>query len=320
MKAVVTGGAGFIGSHLAMELINQGAHVSVIDNLVSGQKSRVPPLARFYQVDICSHEARRLIVRDKPDVVFHLAAQTDVKNSLLEPAYDAEVNIRGTINLLYACREAGVGKFVFASTSAVYGNLQKDCISEDDAVLPISYYGLSKWTAESYIRLFNQLFAIPYTILRFSNVYGPGQTPKGEGGVVAVFNDRIRAGNHISIHGDGRQTRDFIFVKDVVRAVMSAAGRANRQTVHVSWSTKTSINELAQTLSRIHGFDVETVHTAARKGDIRHSCLDNQKARRLLDWQPQTDLRTGLSETYAAAKNQYSGDEENEAAGTQRNV
>lgn len=309
MKAVVTGGAGFIGSHLVMELIDQGADVSVMDNLVSGQKGRVPPLARCYEVDIRSEEARRLIVRDKPDVVFHLAAQTDVQKSLLDPAYDADVNIRGTINLLHACREAGVGKFVFASTSAVYGDLQKDCLSEDDEVFPISYYGLSKWTAESYIRLFHQLYAIPYMILRFSNVYGPGQTPKGEGGVVAVFNDRIRAGNRISIHGDGEQTRDFIYVKDVVRAVITAAERSNQQTVHVSSSVKTTINELARALSQIHGSDLETIHSAARKGDIRHSCLDNQKARALLDWLPLTDLPTGLSETYAAAKNQYSGDE-----------
>jgi UDP-glucose 4-epimerase len=309
MKAVVTGGAGFIGSHLAMELIKQGAQVSVIDNLASGQKDRVPPLARFCEADIRSQEAKRLIVHDKPDVVFHLAAQTDVQKSLLDPAYDADVNIAGTVNLLSACLEAGAGKFIFASTSAVYGDLHKDRLSEDDETSPISYYGLSKLTAEAYIRLFHQLYGIPYAILRFSNVYGPGQTPKGEGGVVAVFNDRIQAGNPIAIHGDGEQTRDFIFVKDVVRAVIAAAQKSNQQTIHVSSAVTTTINELAQALSRIHGSDVETVYAAARKGDIRHSCLDNRSARSSLDWLPLTDLPTGLSETYAAAKNQHSGDE-----------
>jgi UDP-glucose 4-epimerase len=297
MKAIVTGGAGFIGSHLVEALVCQGIQVSVIDNLVSGEQRRIHPSAVLNRMDIRSNEAKDLIVREKPDVVFHLAAQTDVQKSLLDPKYDADVNVCGTINLLEACREAGGGKLIFASTSAVYGNLQKERISEENPVAPISYYGLSKWSAESYIGLFYQLYDIPYTILRFSNVYGPGQTPKGEGGVVAVFLDRIHACKPLTIHGDGEQTRDFIYVKDVVGAMLAAIERGDQQTAHVSSSNKTSINKLVSMLSRIRGADFEVVYTAARIGDIEHSCLDNSKASLLLHWQPVMDLWDGLTET-----------------------
>ncbi|RKP56231.1 NAD-dependent epimerase/dehydratase family protein [Cohnella endophytica] len=299
MKAIVTGGAGFIGSHLVEALVREGIQVSVIDNLVFGERRWIHPSVVLNRMDIRSNEAKKLILREKPDVVFHLAAQTDVQKSLLDPKYDADVNVCGTINLLEACREAGGVKLVFASTSAVYGNLQKERISEEDPVAPISYYGLSKRSAESYIRLFNQLYDIPYTVLRFSNVYGPRQTPKGEGGVVAVFLDRIQAGKPLNVHGDGEQTRDFIYVKDVVGAMLAAIERGNQETAQVSSSNKTSINKLVSMLSRIHGADLDVVHTPARKGDIEHSCLDNRKASLLLRWQPLMELGEGLTETFA---------------------
>ncbi|WP_239618250.1 NAD-dependent epimerase/dehydratase family protein [Cohnella mopanensis] len=299
MKAIVTGGAGFIGSHLVEALVHLGIQVSVMDNLVSGEQRRIHPSAAFKRMDIRSNEAKELIVREKPDVVFHLAAQTDVQKSLLDPKYDADVNVCGTINLLEALRKTGCGKLIFVSTSAVYGNVQSERISEKDPVAPISYYGLSKWSGESYIRLFYQLYDIPYTILRFSNVYGPGQTPKGEGGVIAVFLDRIHACKSLSIHGDGEQTRDFIYVKDVVGAMLAAIERGDQETAQVSSSTKTSINHLVSILSRIHGADLDVIHTPARRGDIAHSCLDNRKASLLLHWQPLIDLRDGLTDTYA---------------------
>ena len=302
MKSIVTGGAGFIGSHLIEALVCQGIKVSIIDNLVSGQLGIIHPLAVLHQMDICSKEAKDVIIRDKPDVVFHLAAQTDVQKSLLDPQYDAEVNISGTINLLEACREAKVRKLIFASTSAVYGDLQKELISEEDPVAPISYYGLSKCAAESYIRLFHQLYGSPYTILRFSNVYGPGQMAKGEGGVVAVFLDRIHRKKQLSIHGAGEQTRDFIYVKDVVRAILAAVERGDQETLQVSSSRNTSINQLVSMLSRIHGSAVDIVHTSTRKGDVKHSCLDNRKAFQLLHWQPLVHLPDGLTDTYAYSK------------------
>ncbi|MEK4064913.1 NAD-dependent epimerase/dehydratase family protein [Peribacillus sp. FSL R5-0717] len=299
MKAIVTGGAGFIGSHLVEELISNGAKVHVLDSMVSGQRDYVHPHAFIHTEDICSTEAKKIIVREKPDVVFHLAAQADVGRSIHDPQYDANVNINGTVNILEACHEASVRKVIFSSTSGVYGNLQKAFISEEDLTCPISYYGLSKLTAESYIRLFHQLYGLPYTILRYGNVYGPRQTAKGEGGVVAVFLDRIKKGMPLSIHGDGEQTRDFIYVKDIVNANIAAVNQGHQETIQVSTAQKTSVNHLLKMLTQIHGSKVNTVHTSGRTGDIKHSCLDNKKARQILKWHPKIDIFHGLSETYS---------------------
>jgi UDP-glucose 4-epimerase len=299
MKAIVTGGAGFIGSHLVEKLISNGAKVHVLDNFISGNLEYVHPHAVIHTNDICSIEAKQIILRERPDVVFHLAAQADVGRSIREPKYDANVNINGTINILEACREASVKKIIFSSTSGVYGSLQKDLISEEDVAIPISYYGLSKLTAESYIRLFYQLYGLPYTILRYGNVYGPRQTAKGEGGVVAVFLERIKKGMPLSIHGDGEQTRDFIYVKDVVQANIAAIDQGDQETIHVSTALKTSINQLSKMLIQIHGSELDTIYTCARTGDIKHSCLDNQKAHQLLNWNPKTDIFQGLIQTYS---------------------
>jgi UDP-glucose 4-epimerase len=299
MKAIVTGGAGFIGSHLVETLISDGAKVHVLDNFISGHLEYVHPHAVIHNNDICSIEAKQIILREKPDVVFHLAAQADVGRSIQEPKYDANVNINGTINILEACREASVKKIIFPSTSGVYGSLQKDLISEEDLAIPISYYGLSKLTAESYIRLFHQLYGLSYTILRYGNVYGPRQTAKGEGGVVAVFLERIKKGMPLSIHGDGEQTRDFIYVKDVVQANIASIDQGDQETFHVSTALKTSINQLSKMLIQIHGSELDTIYTCARTGDIKHSCLDNKKAHQLLSWNPKIDIFQGLIQTYS---------------------
>ncbi|MCQ6282558.1 NAD-dependent epimerase/dehydratase family protein [Bacillus sp. EB600] len=300
MKALVTGGAGFIGSHLVEELISKGAAVHVIDNLSSGYLDYVHPQAILHNADICSEEAKKLILNEKPDFVFHLAAQADVGRSIQFPRHDAGVNINGTINIIEACRESSVKKVIFASTSAVYGKLQKDLISEKDIAVPISYYGLSKLTAEAYIRLFSQLYELPYTILRYGNVYGPRQTAKGEGGVVAVFLERLKKGVPLSIHGDGEQTRDFIFVEDIVQANLAAIVRGNNETIQVSTAKSTSINQLVKILSQIHGITLDTIHTSERTGDIKHSCLDNKKAAEFLHWSPKVDIFQGIMETYTS--------------------
>ena len=222
--------------------------------------------------------------------------------SVQYPKYDANINIIGTLNVLEACRRAKVGKFIFASTSAVYGNLNNELISEEEITVPASFYGLSKLTAESYIRLFYELYRQSYTILRYANVYGPRQIPKGEGGVVSVFFDRLQKGGHINVHGDGQQTRDFIYVKDIVAANIAALESGNQETIQVSTSQKTSVNDILSLLTEIHGISIEREFTEPREGDIKHSCLCNEKARNLLNWNPSYTIDDGLRETYTFNK------------------
>lgn len=297
MKAVVTGGAGFIGTHLVHALIASGYEVHVLDDLSTGKAAGLAPDAVFHQADIRSKEARELVKQARPDVIFHLAAQVDVQYSIRQPYQDADVNVMGTIRMLEACREAG-SKLVFSSTAGVYGELQKERIVEEDPTVPISGYGLSKLAAESYIRLFHRLYGVDYTILRYSNVYGPGQGVKGEGGVVALFMDRLMKEEPMQIHGDGEQTRDFIFVYDVVKANMAAVRKAGQSTVHVSTGRTSTINRLASYLLGLHGGGLAPEHTPAKTGDIRHSCLDSTKATQLLEWKPDYSIETGLKLTY----------------------
>lgn len=298
MKVIVSGGAGFIGSHLVDKLISKGMEVHVLDNLSSGQIEQVNPQAHMHVVDICSEDAKNIITYIRPDAIFHLAAQSDVGKSVQNPSHDADVNIIGTINMLEACKNARVKKFIFASTSAVYGNLDKGLLNEEDDTDPSSYYGLSKLTAESYIRLFYELYRQNYTILRFANVYGPRQMPKGEGGVVSVFFDRINKGGKISVHGDGKQTRDFVYVKDVVDANIASIECGDQETIQISTSQRTSINEILSLISDINGVQVSKEFTPPREGDIKHSCLCNQKALDILKWNPLYSIEEGLKETY----------------------
>lgn len=298
MKAIVSGGAGFIGSHLVESLLAEGAEVHVIDNLVTGHSNYVPLGATLHQLDIRDDEAKQLIVSLKPEVVFHLAAQVDVQRSVLEPDYDSGVNISGTVNLLEACRLMSVKKFIFASSCAVYGDQPVSMIQEETPQHPISYYGLSKLACEWYIELFHRLYGLNYSILRYANVYGPRQTPKGEGGVVANFLNRLKTDRPLTIFGDGEQTRDFVYVKDVVSANLAVIGKGDLQTLQIGTATPTTINQLADLLKNIHGRDVQIQYTAERKGDIRNSCLDNRKAAMELRWRPKYNLNEGLAQTY----------------------
>lgn len=298
MKAVVTGGAGFIGSHLADALVAQGAEVHVIDNLSTGQADYVPHQAKLHLLDIGSPQAKEVILREKPDVVFHQAAQVDVVKSIRDPVLDAAINIGGTVNLLEACAAAGVKKVVYASSSAVYGDVQAETLTEDEATRPISFYGISKLTPELYIRVFEQLYGLPCTILRYANVYGPRQTAKGEGGVIAIFLDRIRRSKKLIVHGDGGQTRDFVYVRDVVNANLAAMQNGAGMTLQVGTTKRTSIRDLLLLLEQIHGSPLAVEHEQARPGDIRHSCLDHARIRQVLGWRPQFGLAQGLRETY----------------------
>lgn len=298
MKAAVTGGAGFIGSHLTDYLLKAGYEVHIMDNFTSGHYYHDHPNAIIHEVDIRSELAQEILAKEQPQIVFHLAAQADVTLSIKNPCEDADININGTINILEGCRKGNVQKIIFSSTSAVYGNLQKAAIDEQDLAAPISYYGLSKLSAERYIQLYQTLYGLDYTILRYGNIYGPRQTAKGEGGVIAVFMDRIKNGTSLKIHGDGKQTRDFVYVEDVVKANIAAMTRGNNEIFHVSTNKPTSINDLAEILIQLHPESLETVHSDSRTGDIKHSCLLNNKCCKELGWKPEFSIMTGLEKTY----------------------
>ncbi|MFP7476803.1 NAD-dependent epimerase/dehydratase family protein [Terribacillus saccharophilus] len=299
MKAIVTGGAGFIGSHLVHALLEEQVEVVVLDDLSANDSGNeaFPQQVKLYQFDVKSADAYRVIIKEQPDIVFHLAAQADVTKSILAPVFDADVNIGGTINMLEASRTAGVKKFIFASTSAVYGDVSKLPITEDDPLKPISFYGTSKFTAEYYIQLFHDMYHLPYTIFRYGNVYGPGQRPKGEGGVVAVFTEKLKRKEPIMIHGDGSQSRDFIFVKDIVSANLAAMKVDKIGIFHASTGTSTSILDLAACFKQLDA-SLAINFTSGRAGDISHSCLCNKKAAAGFGWKPATEIFEGIKQTW----------------------
>lgn len=306
-RILVTGGAGFIGSHLVSSLVQLGYEVHVIDNLSTSATQMVHSKAILHVHNIAHLDTIKLIKTIQPEVIYHLAAQADVQTSILSPTHDAATNIRGTLHILEYCREhCNTTKVIFASTSAVYGQLQKEYITELDPTQPISFYGLSKLTAEGYIKMYYDFYNIPYTILRFANVYGPGQTAKGEGGVVAIFMERLSKSLPLLIHGDGEQTRDFIYVGDVVQALIAAHQGGTAQTLHVSTAKRITINTLAALANKIHDRYSDIVpiyHHPAREGDIRHSCLCNESITKHLNWQVQHPIEKGLELTYKAKLN-----------------
>lgn len=299
MNAVlVTGGAGFIGSHVVDLLIESGKKVIIADNLSSGKKEFVNPQAVFYQIDVSSQELEQLIAKEKPDGVIHLAAQVDVAASVRDPAYDANVNILGSLRLMDACKNHGVKRVVYASSCAVYGEVQQLPIQESFAIKPISFYGASKYVPEMYLKLYHQLYGLEYSILRYANVYGPRQTPKGEGGVVAAFLSKMANQQAVTIFGDGEQTRDFIYVKDVARANVLALEKKGSRILNISSNSSISINQLYRMLREIAGCPIAPEYRPRRDGDIIHSRLDNELAKNTLGWNPSYSLEQGLTETF----------------------
>ena len=298
MKVLLTGGAGFIGSHITEELIKEDYEVVILDSLVTGQEHNIPAGARFYHIDICGN-LDPIFLAEKPDYVIHQAAQVSVSNSLIHPKLDGESNIIGTINLLNACVRHQTKKFIFASTAALYGNPKYLSIDEEHPVSPISFYGLSKLNAESYIKLFSDLYGLSYTILRYSNVYGMRQDTKGEAGVVAIFIERAITGQSLNIYGDGFQTRDFVFVKDVAKANAAAILYGDNEIINISNNTQTSIKDIVNELNYLLESEVMPIYHEEREGDIRHSCLSNKKALKFLKWEPRHTFIDGLRETVA---------------------
>ena len=299
MKVLVTGGAGFIGSHIVDKLIQNNCQVVIVDNLSTGLQENIHKAATFIKMDIRSNQLLDLFAEEKFDYVIHLAAQTMVHKSLEMPDYDCEVNILGTVNILEACRKTNVKRIVFSSTAAVYGNVNSLPVLETSQTAPTSFYGLSKFTCENYLALYNQLYGLEYVALRYANVYGERQGDGGEGGVISIFTRKIHQGLPVAIFGDGSQTRDFIYVGDI-----AAANYQSLRTVHpnniynVSTQTETSVNTLIEYLGKVAGKSVTKVLGPLREGDIYKSSLSNAAARQNLSWNPNMLLIDGLVRTY----------------------
>ena len=296
MRAVVTGGAGFIGSHTVDALLARGDEVHVVDNLATGRRENLDAAAVLHEQDI-REPLDDLFAELRPEVVVHLAAQADVGTSVEQPRLDLEVNVLGTLNVLEAARAHGA-QLVFSSTGgAIYGECERPA-REDDAREPVSPYGTSKLAAEEYLATWNRLHGTRHVALRFANVYGPRQLAKLEGGVVAIFSDRLRAGETVTIYGDGKQTRDYVYVGDVVAAVLAAIGVAGG-TFNVGTGTETSVVELFDAMSRVAGVDARAEHAPARPGEARRSVLDASHAERELGWRPRFSLEEGLRATWS---------------------
>lgn len=302
MKVLVTGGCGFIGSHITDALIGAGHEVVIADNLSTGSLENLNPKATLCQVDILSPEFEKVFEEHKPEVVYHEAAQIDIQKSIRETMFDAKTNILGTINVLTMVAKYHVKKIIYASSAAVYGNPEYLPVDEKHRVAPMSYYGISKHTPEHYIEVFAGIHGFQYTILRYANVYGPRQDPRGEGGVVSIFTNKYIAGEAPKIFGDGKQTRDFVYVKDIAGANLAAIDRGEGEIINVATNLPTTVNDINETMRKIGGFKTEAEYAPARVGDIDHSYLNNQKAKEKLGWSFRYSLEQGLEETIAYYK------------------
>ncbi|MEW6399103.1 MAG: NAD-dependent epimerase/dehydratase family protein [Bacillota bacterium] len=295
-RVLVTGGAGFIGSHLVEALLARGHQVAVVDNLSTGRRENVPSGADFQAVDIGDPvRVGEVFERFRPEIVYHLAAQTSVRRSTGDPAGDASTNVVGSINVLDASVRTGVEKVVYASSGgAIYGEPDGLPVREDHPVRPLSPYGLSKYVVELYLRLYRDNHGLRYSVLRYPNVYGPRQDPYGEAGVVAIFSRTLLAGERPVIFGDGRQTRDYVYVADVVEASLLCLERGDDAVYNLGWGREVSVLELLASLQEVLGTDVPPRHDPPRPGEVSRICLDASRAKEELGWQPTTPLAEGL--------------------------
>jgi UDP-glucose 4-epimerase len=302
-KAVVTGGAGFIGVNLVDRLVDDGVAVLVVDDLSTGTVARLAPArgrgdVTFHQMDVRAQQLPDLFSGFLPDVVFHLAAQIDVRASVVNPMNDADVNITGTVNVLHAAQRAGVARVVFSSSGgATFGDTEKIPTAESVRRRPDSPYGVSKLAVDHYLDYFRRAYGLDYVSLGFANVYGPGQDPTGEAGVVAIFIGDLLGGRTPTIYGDGGQTRDFVFVEDVTDACVRAAIQGGNRYLNIGTGEETSVLDLYRRLGRIIGAQQKPNFVAARPGEQRRSCLDASAALRHLGWEAWTPLDEGLRRT-----------------------
>jgi UDP-glucose 4-epimerase len=298
MKIAVTGGAGFIGSHVAEACLGAGHEVLVLDDLSSGKRHQVPAAATFHQVDIQDPAVKEIFARERPEILIHHAAQMDVRRSVAEPAFDARVNILGLINLLEAGRVAGLRRVLFASSGgAAYGEQDEFPAPETHRLEPVSPYGVSKRAGELYLSCFGAMYGLEWVAMRYANVYGPRQDPHGEAGVVAIFSEKLLAGEEPTINGDGKQTRDYVYVGDLVRANLALVGSAYCGPLNFGTGVETDVNRLFGLLCKACGVSVPERHGPAKPGEQRRSSISPRLAAELIGWRPEVDLPTGLART-----------------------
>jgi len=298
-KILVTGGAGFIGSHVVDLFLKKGLEVVILDDLSTGRTSNINPDARFYQMDIRDPKVREVFATERPDYVSHHAAQMDVRRSVAQPLFDADVNILGSINLIECAKEFGVKHFVYISTGgAVYGEPERLPCDELHPINPICQYGASKHTVEHYLYMYNVNYGLNYTVLRYPNVFGPRQDPHGEAGVVAIFTGKMLAGEQVTINGDGEQTRDFVYVGDCAYANYLAVTVDHQPGIYnLGWGRPTSVNDIFNALMKITGYALQVQYGPAKVGETSHIYLDATKAKQDLDWSPTLALEEGLRRT-----------------------
>jgi len=298
MRILVTGGAGFIGSHIVDAYISAGHEVTVVDDLSTGKPENINPDARFFKLDICAGELRDLFNGERFDVVTHHAAQMDVRKSVADPILDAKINILGTLNLLENCVRGRVKGLIFASTGgAIYGEQKEFPAKESHPTTPLSPYGIAKLACEHYLSFYKNTHGLNSTILRYANVYGPRQDPHGEAGVVAIFTRKLLKGEQPLINGDGMQTRDFVYVGDVVRANCLVLSRNDGGIFNVGTGTEVSIKKLFQELVNIVGVNIKEEYGPPKSGEQKRSVICFEKAKKVLSWSPQVFIEEGLKNT-----------------------
>lgn len=303
-KILVTGGAGFIGSTLVDKLISAGNEVVVIDDLSSGKKSYINPAAKLYKVDICSPKVAKIFKKEKFDFVYHLAAQIDVRKSVANPVFDNKVNVLGGLNIIENSSANNVKKFIMASTGgALYGEAEEVPTTENCPTYPLSPYGIHKLTLEKYLNYYQQVHGLNYTVLRFANVYGPRQFKGGEAGVVAIFVENGVQGKESLQFGDGLQTRDFVYVDDVVRGLYSAMTIDCRGEINIGSGIESTLLDVRRSIEKALGAQIKIKELPNKPGDVRRSCLSYQRAKDVLNWEPQVDLEEGIKRTIAWTKN-----------------
>ena len=298
-KILVTGGAGFIGSHIADAFLADGWDVAVVDDLSSGRRSNLDPRVRLHVCDVRSPEAVAAILAERPDVVCHQAAQIDVRKSVADPRFDCDVNIGGLLNVMEAAQKAGsVRQVLFASSGgAMYGDTEVIPTPETHPARPVSHYGAAKCSSELYLGVYASLYGIPSAAMRYANVYGPRQNPHGEAGVVAIFASRLLDGRPCTIYGDGTQTRDYVFVEDVARANLLAARNGFTGAVNVGTGVETDVNQVFAVVASAVGVEAKPTHAPGRAGEQKRSCIDPARAWEALEWLPRVVVADGLHMT-----------------------